>query len=665
MSSKTNGIIVEKRDSIKNRLQRVFITISISIVFLMTVFSLVYFYFFIRREAVNQMRNKIHLVDVFMEQKKSETSKFAESIARDRPINIGIDLGSSIKLTEYLMPWIEKDRSYYITIFDRDGNTLVDIGLGDSPVFIGRNTLTPSEEMTLRESLKDKEVSDTINIENGLQESFPAFIAAYPIKRNNGEINGVVMVRFIFSDNIGFFNQISNNTASDIAVYVNAKPVVSTADINVTPERYNNALFMKKNTEIISFTGLGLNEYRGLYKNSGEPIALLHMHMSSFSYVAALVVAFIIYVIFMLVAILAISLIVIKISAGILNPIDTLLDGVNIVRSGNLTYEIFLSLNDEIGRLGVAFNEMRIQLMDKIFTIESMNRDLEQKVEDRTATINTLNDKMKHYLSPQLYSSIVGGERDVSLDKHYRKKLTIFFSDIVNFTSITENMEPEDLSNLLNTYLDNRAVIAEKHNGTIDKFVGDAVMVFFGDPVFTSDKDHAIRAVKMAMDMQKRLGELRLEWADKGVVSLFHARMGINTGFCTVGNFGSETKMDYTIIGNNVNLAARYENVCIPDSILISYETYMLVRDDIDCKLAGEFTLKGIATPVKAYTPVELSKMTVKVKAIEIKDDKELIFRNNALNVEDMPISEKKELLLNIKKAFDTIKKSINPGSST
>jgi len=361
----------------------------------------------------------------------------------------------------------------------------------------------------------------------------------------------------------------------------------------------------------------------------------------------------------MLIVILAVSYIVIKVSASILNPIDILLAGVNIVRSGNLTHEIFISMKDEIGRLGDAFNEMRIQLNEKIFTIEDMNRSLEKKVEERTETIENLNEKMKHYLSPQLYASIVGGDRDASLEKHYRKKLTIFFSDIMNFTVITESMEPEDLSSLLNTYLDNMAVIAGKYGGTIDKYVGDAVMVFFGDPVFTSDKDHAVRAVKMAMDMQKRLAELRIEWADKGITNLFHSRMGVNTGFCTIGNFGSEAKMDYTIIGNNVNLAARYESACKPDSVLISYETYMLVRDEIECREEGEYTLKGIEKPVKAFTPIRIMNEVKKTKVIEIKDNNELVFRNNVLNIQKMPAAEKKDLLVNIKKAFDKIKESI------
>ena len=658
MTVNNDETVVEESQSIKTRLQRIFITISISIVLLMTTFSLVYFYFFIRNEAVNLMRNKIHLVDVFMELKKTETAKFAESIARDRAINIGIELGSSVKLAEYLMPWIEKDRQFNITVFDRDGNMLVDIGPTDSPFFAGRNRLSPQEETVMRDALKDREISDTINILNGLQDSFPAFIAAYPIKRNNNEINGIVMVRFIFSDNFDFFSQISRNTESDIAVYVNSETILSTSDINITIEQYNNVLFMKKNTEVISFSGLGLNEYRGLYSNNGDPVALLHMHVSAFPYIAALGAVFLIYIIFMIIVILTVSFIVIKISAGILNPIGILIEGVNIIKSGNLSHKIVVSMKDEIGRLGEAFNDMRIQLNDKIFTIEDMNRDLEKKVEDRTKTINTLNDKMKHYLSPQLYSSIAGGERDVSLEKHYRKKLTIFFSDVVNFTSTTESMEPEDLSSLLNSYLNNMAKIAEKYGGTVDKYVGDAIMVFFGDPVFTTDKDHAVRAVKMAMEMQKRLCELRVEWEDNGVENPFHSRIGINTGYCTIGNFGSESKMDYTIIGNNVNLAARYESVCKPDSILLSYETYMLVRDEIECIEAGKFTLKGIGTQVTGYSPVKI-KNEKKIDVFDIKDNSELVVRNNVFKIQDMSVNEKQNLLLNIKNAYDLIKNDI------
>jgi len=135
------------------------------------------------------------------------------------------------------------------------------------------------------------------------------------------------------------------------------------------------------------------------------------------------------------------------------------------------------------------------------------------------------------------------------------------------------------------------------------------------------------------MEMQERLTELRVEWTDKGIERPFHARIGINTGYCTIGNFGSESKMDYTIIGNNVNLAARYENACKPDSILISYETYMLVRDEIECVEAGTFALKGVTGEAKGYTPVMIKKDKDVNKIIEIRDNEELVFRNKILHI--------------------------------
>jgi class 3 adenylate cyclase/HAMP domain-containing protein/flagellar basal body-associated protein FliL len=650
-----NDFYVHKKDSIKNRLRRIFITLSVSIVFLMTTFSLVYFFFFTTNEATSLIRNKIQLVDVFMEQKKTETLNFAETIAQDRSVLIGIDLASNSKITEYIMPLIEKDRAYYVTIFDRQGNVLVDIGRSDSSLFTGRKQITDAEETVLQEALKDRTVIDTINMTNSLQEHFPGYIAAVPIKRND-EINGIVMARFIFSENFDFFSQVARNVEADMAIYVNAEPIITTSDIEVTLEQYNNVLFMKKNTEVISFAAQGLNEYRGLFSNNVDAAALLHLHLSSFPYIATFGAAFLIYIVLMVIIIFIVSFIVIRVSATILNPIDTLLDGVNIVRSGNLTHEIFLAVRDEIGRLGTAFNEMRMQLNEKIFTIEEMNRGLENTVAQRTKTIEMLNDKMKHYLSPQLYASIVGGERDTSREKHYRKKLTIFFSDIVNFTATTETMEAEDLSKLLNTYLDNMAAIAEKFGGTIDKYVGDAIMVFFGDPEFTSDKDHALRAVKMAIEMQERLSELRVEWASTGLERPFHARMGINTGYCTIGNFGSESKMDYTIIGGNVNLAARYEAAADPDSILLSYETYMLVRDSIECVEAGEFSFKGIAVPVKAYTPLRIKEKKQDNEVIQVIDNQEIVFHNKIVNMTAMSSEEKRSLLLNIKNVFDAIK---------
>jgi class 3 adenylate cyclase len=144
-------------------------------------------------------------------------------------------------------------------------------------------------------------------------------------------------------------------------------------------------------------------------------------------------------------------------------------------------------------------------------------------------------------------------------------------------------------------------LIAEKHGGTIDKFVGDAIMIFFGAPEATSDKDHALRAVRMAIEMQERMETLREAWRGQGIQLPFHVRMGVNTGQASIGNFGSEGRMDYTAIGRQVNLAARLEVNCEPDKVLISHSTWAFVNEEIPCTPKGEITERGVRDPVKVY----------------------------------------------------------------
>ena len=168
--------------------------------------------------------------------------------------------------------------------------------------------------------------------------------------------------------------------------------------------------------------------------------------------------------------------------------------------------------------------------------------------------------KIAKYLPPQLYSSIFAASKDVHVTTE-RKKLTIFFSDVVNFTSTTERMQPEELTALLNEYLTEMSAIAAAHGGTINKFIGDAILVFFGDPESRGVVEDAKACLAMALDMQRRLAELNAQWRKRGIEEPFRARMGINTGFCNVGNFGSDDRMDYTIIGAEANLAARLQSI--------------------------------------------------------------------------------------------------------
>ena len=126
-------------------------------------------------------------------------------------------------------------------------------------------------------------------------------------------------------------------------------------------------------------------------------------------------------------------------------------------------------------------------------------------------------------------------------------------------------------------------------------------MIFFGAPDATSDEDHALRAVRMAVEMQARMETLRDEWRDRGHQLPFHVRMGINTGQASIGNFGSEGRMDYTAIGRQVNLAARLEVNCEPDKVLISHTTWAFVKGEIPCTPKGEIEAKGVRDPVKVY----------------------------------------------------------------
>jgi class 3 adenylate cyclase len=146
--------------------------------------------------------------------------------------------------------------------------------------------------------------------------------------------------------------------------------------------------------------------------------------------------------------------------------------------------------------------------------------------------------------------------------------------------------------------------IALEHGGTIDKYVGDAILIFFGDPESRGVKEDARACVQMAIAMQRRMRELEQEWRDRGLERPLHIRIGINTGFCTVGNFGSQDRMDYTIIGNEVNLASRLESSVELGGILMAYETYSLVKDVILAEEQPPLTVKGFDKPIRCYKVV-------------------------------------------------------------
>jgi class 3 adenylate cyclase len=262
-------------------------------------------------------------------------------------------------------------------------------------------------------------------------------------------------------------------------------------------------------------------------------------------------------------------------------------------------------------------NRAALQINDYVQGVSSVNRNLEVRIEQRTRELEETNrqlaaqkkyieeisSKISRYLPEQVYQSIFSGDIGTEIQSQ-RKQLTVFFSDIRDFTPRTERLEPEALSEILNTYFSSMTEIARAHGATIDKFIGDAILAFFGDPQSSGLEKDAERCVLMAIDMQRCMSEFAGAFAHLGMHDPLEIRIGINSGYCTVGNFGSYERMDYTIIGSPVNVAARLQGACTPNSILLSGSTRALVREKFQLESRGHLSLKGIAEEVEAFDVV-------------------------------------------------------------
>jgi class 3 adenylate cyclase len=224
-----------------------------------------------------------------------------------------------------------------------------------------------------------------------------------------------------------------------------------------------------------------------------------------------------------------------------------------------------------------------------------LNRGLEQKINDQVQKLNRYND-LRRYLSPKLADKILSSGNTLGAQPQ-RKLMTVLFSDIRGFSTLTDSLEPEELFHLLDTYLTEMTKLIYKYEGTLNKIIGDGMLIFFGDPI--TMEDHAQRSVLMAIDMQKKVSVLKKEWLHFGYE--LGIGIGINTGFMTVGNIGSDMHMDYTVIGNQVNIAARLESLAKPGQILVSQRTYSKVSSIVNVEQVGEIMVKGIHCPVTTY----------------------------------------------------------------
>lgn len=204
-----------------------------------------------------------------------------------------------------------------------------------------------------------------------------------------------------------------------------------------------------------------------------------------------------------------------------------------------------------------------------------------------------------YYLSKEVINELMNDPAKLKLGGE-RKQISVIFSDVRGFTSFSEGHQPEEVVAMLNEILNSQVEILFKHNGTLDKFVGDEMMAFFGAPGEIHKNDHALVAVRTAVEIQIKMKELQSAWADTRKESLAIG-VGINTGDMVVGNMGSLERMDYTVIGDNVNLAARLCSAAGKNEILISEATYAQVKEYVAADILEPITVKGKAKPVNIY----------------------------------------------------------------
>jgi class 3 adenylate cyclase/HAMP domain-containing protein len=283
-------------------------------------------------------------------------------------------------------------------------------------------------------------------------------------------------------------------------------------------------------------------------------------------------------------------------SWSLIRPVRRVDWGLDRIANGDFLTRVSVPNRDEFGNLTSNLNRTAEQLATLYTELETLNTGLQTTVDTKVAELERAS-RLKRYLSPQLAESILSGERDVSLTTS-RKLLTVFFSDVRGFTAAAERMEPEQLVDELNDYLTEMTEIVFKHGGTLDKYVGDAVMVFFGDPV--PQEDHARRAVLMGFEMQERMAELQQRWMGRYQHS-FEIGIGIATGWVTVGDIGSPARSDYTVLGNEVNLAARLADRAASGQILVTERTLADVTDIASAQPIDEILLKGISRPIKIF----------------------------------------------------------------
>ena len=269
------------------------------------------------------------------------------------------------------------------------------------------------------------------------------------------------------------------------------------------------------------------------------------------------------------------------------------------IADGDFGQEVEVPNRDEFGRLTVNLNRTSRQLSTLYEGLSELNSNLEATIEEQVTQLQRT-EQLRRYVSPQVADAILAGSEPMAFAS-VRRNLTILYSDIRGFTQIAERMEPEELVDALNEYFSAMTDLVFSNGGTLDKYLGDGVLAFFGDPI--PFEDHAERAVATAFEMLDKVEELRGTWMRSD--EELSIGVGISTGYVTVGNIGSSTRTDYTVVGNHVNVAARLATAAEPGQILVSERTMASVQDRVEWVPVQDLVMKGVQRPVKVFALTE------------------------------------------------------------
>lgn len=242
------------------------------------------------------------------------------------------------------------------------------------------------------------------------------------------------------------------------------------------------------------------------------------------------------------------------------------------------------------------------QLKEQSIQLEEWNKTLEQRVEEQIAELDRIG-RLKRFLSPQLAEIIVSSADEKVLENH-RRLITVVFCDLRGFTAFSEIGEPEEVMGVLSEYHKAMGNLIFKFEGTLERFAGDGLMVFFNDPLPCEDPE--ARAVKMAVAMRDEVAQLIVEWQNRGHQLGFG--IGIDQGYATLGKIGFEGRFDYAAIGTVTNLASRLCDTAEAGNILISQRVYGAVEELADVNSLGEISLKGLKRSTIVYNVLNLKK---------------------------------------------------------